>query len=71
MMFLIILWLAFSILVGWCAGQKNRNKFAWCLLSMLLSPLIMLLALIAVPVRAERPRLQKQPMSLHDYLEGR
>lgn len=39
------------ILCAWAAGEKNRSALAWFLISLVFSPVIGLLGLIAVPVK--------------------
>ncbi|MCS3829513.1 putative paraquat-inducible protein A [Salinibacter ruber] len=42
-----LLWLALAGLVGYVANERNRNPAGWAFISILFSPLIGLLALIA------------------------
>lgn len=51
MEFIVILWLVMSIFCGWIASQKGRSFLGWMLLSLLLSPLLAIVGLIAVPSR--------------------
>lgn len=46
---MIIGWLILSAFCGWIAAQKGRSFIAWMLLSVVLSPLIAIIGLIAVP----------------------
>jgi hypothetical protein len=46
---IIVLWLAVSILCAFVAAQKNRNAFVWFLIAIFLTPILALLALVAVP----------------------
>ena len=47
------LWLSGSGLAAWVAAQKNRGAFSWFLAALLVSPVLSMLALAAVPVRRE------------------
>lgn len=51
MEFIVILWLVMSIFCGWIASQKGRSFLGWMLLGLLLSPLLAIVGLIAVPSR--------------------
>ena len=50
MAILILMWLAASFFIGYVAKEKNRSYGAWLGLSILFSPLLALLALIALPI---------------------
>lgn len=43
----LIMWLLFAGVVGWVASERGRGPVAWFFLSLLLSPLIGLIALLA------------------------
>mgnify|MGYP007100063950 CR=1 FL=1 len=45
----LIVWIPLCFLVAWIASQKGRSGVGWFFLSLFLSPVIGLLALIAVP----------------------
>jgi biotin transporter BioY len=45
---IIIGWLIWSGLVGWIASTRGRNPVAWFTLSVLLSPLLGLIAVLVV-----------------------
>lgn len=47
-MWVVVLWLIFAVLVGVYADSKNRNGVAWGILSILLSPLLCWLMLLAI-----------------------
>jgi hypothetical protein len=47
MIAVVIMWLAFAGVVGWAANEQGRNPAMWVVLSLLLSPLIGFIALIA------------------------
>lgn len=47
----LLFWLPVCFLVAWLARQKGRSGTLWFLLSVFLSPIIGMLAVIAVPVR--------------------
>ena len=57
-MFLILAWIAGSFLCAFVASQKGRSASGWWFLSMLLSPLIALIALCAIP-SLEKPKASK------------
>jgi hypothetical protein len=46
-----IVWIGFSILVGWFASTKRRSGVGWFFLSLIISPLIsfIIVAVIGVP----------------------
>ncbi len=44
---IFVMWLVFAGVVGWVASERDRSPVTWGLLSLLLSPLIGLIALIA------------------------
>lgn len=46
---ILLVWLTLSGLVGWLADQKGRSGIGFFFLSLCLSPLVGLLAVIAVP----------------------
>jgi uncharacterized membrane protein YcfT len=48
-MLLIVLWIVFAIPVGVAADARGRNFFVWFLLSVLFSPFLSVLLLIAWP----------------------
>lgn len=50
-MLFVILWIVLAVVVGWAASQKGRSGGGFFLMSLLLSPLVGLLVLIAVPAR--------------------
>lgn len=52
---MIIGWLILSAFCGWVAAQKGRSFIAWMLLSAVLSPLIAIIGLIAVPAISSAP----------------
>lgn len=54
-MAIIIGWLILSAFCGWVAAQKGRSFLGWTLLSVLLSPLIAIIGLIAVPAISSAP----------------
>jgi hypothetical protein len=43
-------WFVFAVLVGVAAGSRGRSGFGWFILSCLISPLIGILILLAMPV---------------------
>lgn len=61
-MTIVVVWILASFLCAFVAGQKGRSAAGWWFLSMLFSPLLVLLALCAVPsieraaVDSDRPR---------------
>lgn len=48
---MVILWLVMSAFCGWIASQKGRSFLGWLLLGLVLSPLIAIIGLVAVPSR--------------------
>ena len=46
-----LVWFVFAMLVGAAASSRGRSGFGWFLLSCIISPLLGLLLLIAVPKR--------------------
>jgi hypothetical protein len=60
---IIVVWVGFSLLAGHVAGRKNRSAGLWFLLSLLLSPLLGLIAVlilsdltpVAPPARVDWP----------------
>lgn len=52
---MVIGWLILSAFCGWIAAQKGRSFIAWMLLSAVLSPLIAIIWLIAVPAISSAP----------------
>jgi hypothetical protein len=46
---IIVIWVGFSLLAGHVAGRKNRSAGLWFLLSLLLSPLLGLIAVLILP----------------------
>jgi hypothetical protein len=47
------LWLSGSGLAAWVAAQKNRGAVSWFLAALLISPVLSMIALAAVPVRRD------------------
>lgn len=47
MILVLLMWLAFAALVGWAANERGRDPALWVILSLVLSPLIGFIALIA------------------------
>lgn len=45
----LLLWIVPSVGVGWIAGQKGRSGLGFFVLSLLISPVIAILVLIALP----------------------
>src|SRR4051812_32620788 len=45
---IFLFWLIFSIVIGIGAGARGRNGFGWFLLSVVISPLLALIALLLV-----------------------
>jgi len=44
-------WLALTVVVCYVAHEKGRNAFAWFIVSLLFSPAIGMLAMLALPAR--------------------
>jgi hypothetical protein len=51
----ILVWGAASILTGAVASSRHRNPVGWFIIAMVASPLLALLALIAMPPRETVP----------------
>lgn len=49
---IVLAWLTCSIFVGMVAMMKDRSFLGWFLLSVLFSPILVILGLIAVPVKS-------------------
>lgn len=45
---IVLLWVAFCILIGFLASGKSRSFIGWFLLSLVISPIIGLIALLVV-----------------------
>ncbi len=45
----LVIWIGGAILTGWVAVQNNRSGALWFVLALVLSPLLALLALAAIP----------------------
>jgi uncharacterized membrane-anchored protein len=52
----ILIWLILSIVAGAYAQSKNRSGFGWFLLSILLSPIIILIILAILSNRTTPPK---------------
>lgn len=48
-MLLVICWILASFLCAFVAGQKGRSAVAWWFLSLVFTPVLVLIALCAVP----------------------
>jgi len=48
----LVLWFLFSVLIGYGAKARGRDGLTWFLLALVLSPLIGLIGLLAVPSKA-------------------
>ncbi len=46
----ILVWIGGAILAAWVASENNRSGVAWLLFGLVLSPLLALVALAALPV---------------------
>lgn len=45
----VVLWIGGAFLAAWVASEKNRDAVGWWALSFVLSPLLALVALAALP----------------------
>ncbi|EMW2000161.1 MULTISPECIES: zinc ribbon domain-containing protein [Morganellaceae] len=45
---MLIFWILLSIIIGCVAASKDRSFLGWCLLSLVISPLISLIILLIV-----------------------
>ena len=57
---MFIAWLVLSVTVGVVAQLKNRSIFGWILLSLVISPLISVLLLLALPVKSLIEKSEKK-----------
>jgi hypothetical protein len=53
---ILTFWIAFSVVIGIRAKYRNRDRAAWTLLSLLISPLLALIFLLILPPLQPRPR---------------
>ncbi|MCS7485661.1 hypothetical protein UA24_04015 [Marinomonas sp. BSi20414] len=53
MMFVVVLWIVFSILVGLLASSKGRSGFLFFFLALILSPVIGLIIALVMPKNNE------------------
>ena len=44
-----LFWIIFSIIVGIAAGSRGRSSGGWCVLAMLISPVLALILLVLLP----------------------
>jgi hypothetical protein len=50
-MWIVLLWLLFSLLVGSVASGRGRGRWRWTLLAMLISPILAILLVLILPRR--------------------
>jgi hypothetical protein len=55
---LIVFWLLFSFVIGIIASSKGRSGFGWFLLSVLISPLLSFILVLALPSLSTRLRTE-------------
>jgi hypothetical protein len=48
-------WLGLAGAIAWIANARGRSWVAWAIVSVLLSPVLAYLLLVAVPVQGSRP----------------
>jgi len=73
MLFLFLfVWLPCSIFIGWLASKRGRSGIGWGLLSLLLSPVICLLALLLLSgLKIEAAKQTGEESHSRDQLAGR
>jgi hypothetical protein len=54
-LWVVLLWIGGAFLAAWVASEKNRDPVGWWFLGFFLSPLLVLVALNAVPARRSEP----------------
>lgn len=69
MAFLFLMWIALSFLVAYIAKEKYRDYWVWWVISLAFSPLIALLALIALPP-GEAPKAKAAPKANEEAVYG-
>lgn len=53
MFFVLLVWIIFSIVVGYAAAARGRSSIGWFLVALFFSPIIAVLFLIAFPSRRD------------------
>lgn len=63
MIYTLLVYLLLCFLCSWVAGEKNRSAVAWFFISLIFSPLVGFIALIAVPSKSSEQVVteRKQP----------
>jgi len=66
-MWIVFLWLVFSVVAGIIAGSKNRSGIGYFLISIVLSPIVGLLLAAFLPVIVEAPKtvVEVDPVETH------
>ena len=67
---LLFSWVMLSIIVGAAAGTRGRNP-AWCLLAIIISPLVVALLLLALPKLKTEPQWQAFIRAVIGWSRGR
>jgi hypothetical protein len=57
-----IIWVSVAFIIAAVAGQRGRSALAWFIASLLLSPILALLLLLAFPVRTRDAGLSGGPL---------
>jgi len=65
-MLLFVGWIILSVFVGWAASTRGRNGLGWFLISCLISPLLGVLVLIAVPPLSSNSQAENDDRSIED-----
>jgi hypothetical protein len=61
-LWLVGVWVGGAIITAWVAAEKQRSPTAWLVIALLLSPLLALVALGAVPAKeAAEARVRHEP----------
>lgn len=64
-----LIWVPSSIFIGWLASRRGRSGVAWCFLSLLVSPVICLFAVLIMPdLAAEAIKQAREESRFRDQL---
>ncbi|MEI6165990.1 MAG: hypothetical protein WCS52_02240 [bacterium] len=68
--FAILVWGLLSMVVGYLAGQRGRGVFEFFLLSLLISPLLAFLIMIALPIKNQNDMQKVQCPHCHGLVDS-
>ena len=68
--FAILVWGLISLVVGYLAGQRGRGVFEFFLLSLLISPLLAFLIMIALPIKNQNDMQKVQCPHCHGLVDN-